>query len=162
MVKSVLRISLAMLSLSASPGCSFIFTKGPELEVHPPPECTTSVAAPVVDTVMVAASVALVIAGAATAGSSCNSNTGFNFCGLNQTVGLGAIIAGAVSGVVFTTSAAVGFNRTNACRASLEPNALPPPGPVVPATSLFPASPTKACAPMGDAPRICTNATTWN
>jgi hypothetical protein len=161
MVNLVLRLSLAALFLIASPGCSFIFTKGPEPEVHPPPACTTSVAAPVVDTVMVAASVALVIAGAGTASSQCNSSTsgfGFSFCGLNQGVGLGAVIAGAVSGAVFTTSAAVGFNRTSACRASLEPNALPAPGPVVPATSLFPPSPTKACAPMGDAPRLCPRA----
>jgi hypothetical protein len=155
MVNSVLRISLATLILIASPGCSFIFTKGPEPEVHPPPECTTSVAAPAVDTVMIAASVALVVAGAATAASSCTSGFGLNFCGLNQGVGLGAILLGAVSGVVFTSSAVVGFNRTSACRALLEPNALPPPSPVVPATSLFPASPTKACAGMGDVPHVC-------
>jgi len=160
-VNSVLRVLLATLALVASPGCSFIFTKGPEPEVHPPPQCTTSVAAPAVDTVMIAASVALVVAGAATAASSCTAGFGLNFCGLKG-AGLGAILLGAVSGVVFTSSAVVGFNRTSACRASLEPNALPPPGPVIPATSLFPASPTKACAPMGDAPRVCTNPTTWN
>jgi hypothetical protein len=154
-VNSVLRISLAALVLAVSPGCSLIFTKGPEPEVNPPPECTTSVVAPAVDTVMVAASVALVIAGVSTVSSQCTSGFSLNFCGLNQGVGLGAVIAGALSGVLFTTSAVVGFNRTSACRASLEPNALPPPAPVVPATSLFPASPTKACAPMGDAPRLC-------
>jgi hypothetical protein len=167
---NLLRISLATLILIPNPGCSLILTKGPEPEVRPPPECTTSVAAPVADTVLATLSVALLglgVAGVVASGyggvavscpvSGCNSGVGEVLA-----ISLSAVAVGAATGALFITSAAVGYQRTSACRASLEPKALPALGPVVPATSLFPASPTKACAAVGDAPRVCTNATTWN
>jgi hypothetical protein len=160
-VNSVLRISFATLALVASPGCSLVFTKGPEPEVHPPPECTTSVAAPVADTVFATASVVLLGLGVAAFADSTSSCKG-EFCGIGsgagEVVGVGAILVGALSGILFTTSAVVGYKRTSACRDSMAPDASPLSGSVVPATSLLPAAPWEACARVGDAPRVCTNA----
>jgi hypothetical protein len=162
-VNSALRISLATLMLIAGPGCSLILTKGPDPELHPPPECTTSVAAPVADTVIAAASLALAVAAAVVAAPGCPppNQGGSEFCGFNKLAWFPAGAAAATA-ILFTTSAAVGYQRTSACRASLDPNALPPRGPVAPVTSLHPASPVEACPPVGDAPRVCTKATTWN
>jgi hypothetical protein len=156
MLDSTLRISLATLFLGACPGCSLIFTHAPQPDVHPPPECTTSVAAPVVDTVVATASATLLGFGAAAAATPCTPGD-VNFCGLGQAAGWGAIVVGAVTGILFTTSAVVGYQRTSACRASLEPNALLP----QPSASLLPASSVEVCASVGDAPRSCP-ATLWN
>jgi hypothetical protein len=157
MVKSLLRISLATLALVASPGCSLILTKGPEPEVHPPPECSTSVAAPVMDSVLATASLTLVGLAVAEAASSCPAgpHVDWDGCGLPQAAGWLGIAVGTALGALFITSAVVGYQRTSACRASLEPKALPPPGPVVPATSLLPVTPWEACGRVGDAPRLC-------
>jgi hypothetical protein len=155
-VNSVLRISLATLSVVASPGCSLIFTRGPQPEVHPAPECTASVAAPVVDTVLATASVTLLGLGVGAASTSCTGGSGPypDFCGSVQQGGWGAVVVGAAMGALFITSAVVGYQRTSACRSSLEPNAMLP----QPRASLLPASPAEACAPVGDAPRTCPRA----
>ena len=62
-----MRSTTALLMLAvfgvATAGCSLFLTKGPQLEVQPPPPCTSSVAAPVVDTVLAAASLGLVVVG---------------------------------------------------------------------------------------------------
>ncbi|HMK73981.1 MAG TPA: hypothetical protein VK454_11625, partial [Myxococcaceae bacterium] len=57
-MSSALRGSAVVLVVAASPGCSFVLTRGPETDVHPPRECTTSNAAPVADTVLAALSLA--------------------------------------------------------------------------------------------------------
>jgi hypothetical protein len=162
-VNSVLRISLATLGLIASPGCSLIYTKGPEPEVHPPPECTTSNAAPVADTVLAATSVALFGLGVAGVVISLSGPavacpvSGCNNSGREAAVGVSAsaIAVGAAMGVLFTTSAVVGYRRTGACRDSLAPDASPLSGPAVPAASLLPVTPWEACGRVGDAPRVC-------
>jgi hypothetical protein len=153
MANSILRISSATLALVASPGCSLILTKGPQPELHPPPECTSSVAAPVVDTVLAALSFTLLGLGVA-AETEASAPCKGEFCSLNgisQGAGWIAIAAGAATGILFTTSAVVGYQRTSACRASQEPNALLPQA----RTLLLPVSPAKACAPLDDAPRVC-------
>jgi hypothetical protein len=159
-VNSVLRISLAALFVVASPGCSLIFTKGPQPELHPqryadlhgttPLECTASVAAPVVDTTLAVVSFALLGLGVAGAATHDQPNCEF-LCGTEQAFGWVAVIVGAAMGALFTYSAVVGYQRTSACRASLEPNALLP----QPRASLLPASPADACGAMDDAPRAC-------
>jgi hypothetical protein len=152
-VASSLRMSLAALLVATMPGCSLIFTRGPQPELHARPECTESVAAPVVDTVLAALSVTLLGLGIAAEAESSTPCTG-EFCSLNgigQGSGWIAIAAGAATGILFTTSAVVGYQRTSACRASLEPNALLP----RPKASLLPVSPGEACAAVGDAPRTC-------
>ena len=146
-------MSLAAVFVAALPGCSLILTKGPQPELHPPPECTTSVAAPVVDTVLAALSFTLLGLGVAAETESSAPCTG-EFCSLNgigQGSGWIAIAAGAATGILFTTSAVVGYQRTSACRASLEPNSLLP----RPRASLLPALPVEACGGVGDAPRTC-------
>ena len=128
----------ASLLLVASPGCSFIFTRGPEPTPSaqrapepsrtPSPECTSSLAAPVVDTVLATASVALIVAGVVAATSPeppCQPAEWF--CGIGrgagQAVGWGAIAVGAITGAVFTASAVTGYGRTADCRRAEE--ALP-------------------------------------
>ena len=154
-----IRVPLAAF-IAVSPGCSLIFTKGPQPELHPAPECTQSVAAPVTDAVPATLSAALLglgIAGAADSNSSPSCTTGGGFYCSNTGrdaeagFGLGAIVAGAALGVLFTASAVVGYQQTSACRASSEPSALLP----QPRTLLLPASPAGACAAVGDAPRAC-------
>ena len=147
-------IPLKAFVVAAASGCSLIFTKGPQPELHPLPECTQSVAAPVTDTVLAALSVTLLGLGVAAETESSAPCTG-EFCSLNG-IGQGAgwigIAAGAAMGILFTTSAVVGYQRTSACRASLEPNALLP----QPKASLVPASPAaETCGVAGDAPRVC-------
>jgi hypothetical protein len=163
MMNSVLRISLATLVLVASPGCSLILTKGPQTEMRPAPECTTSVAAPVVDTALATASFALSGFGVWNASASSRPTCGAasyppsSFCTLGvvgwETAVWAVVVVGAGLGALFVTSAVIGYNRTSACRAL-----LPPPGPLVPATAPLPKSPAGTCAPIGDAPRICTKA----
>jgi hypothetical protein len=159
-VKANLRILLTTLLLVPSPGCSLIFTKGPQPELHPPPECTQSVAAPVTDTVLATLSVALLGLGVAVVADTSSSPScptgGLYYCSntgrdAEAGFGLGAIVAGAALGALFTASAVVGYQQTSACRASLEPNALLP----QPKASLLPASPAEACEAVRDAPRVC-------
>jgi hypothetical protein len=132
--------------------------------MKPAPECSTSIAAPVTDTALATASVVLLGLGVAAlvdATAPCKGE----FCGIGNAAeagGIGAILVGALSGTLFTTSAVVGYQRTSACRDSLGPDALPRARQVVPATSLLQAAPWEACTRVGDAPRVCTNATTWN
>jgi len=151
---------LATLLFAATPGCSLIFTKGPQPELQPPPECTSSVAAPVADTVLATLSIALfglgvtgavasLYGGAAVSCpvSGCNNGSeGVAFVG-----SLSALALGAAMGALFITSAVNGYEKTSACRASVEANALLP----RPKALLFPASPAEACEAVRDAPRVC-------
>ena len=159
LLDSALHLSLALLLLSASPGCSLILTKGPEPEVHPPPECTSSVVAPVADTILAAAAVTLAIAVLATG---CSSSTGFGNvgCGIGQGVGTGVGVGSGALALLFGVSAGFGYTRTSACRASLGPGYVPPPPTQltpVPEASLWP--PPRDCLAPADAPRVCALAT---
>ena len=138
-------------------GCSFIFTKGPQPEVQPPPPCTTGNAAPVLDTVAAVAVALPAVWSFAQAVSDCP----WNVLGGCSPEARGAYWVGAGVGfalaALYTTSAVVGFNRTAACRASQ------PPQPQEAAPSAQPESsfllvPPHGCPPPGDAPRICSSA----
>ena len=149
---NVPRVLLATLILTVGPGCSLIFTRGPDPEAKPPPECTTSVAPPVIDTLLAAASVGLVIAGASAAKTTCVPSA-FNPCGVSD-AGWVAVIGGAASGLLFAGSAVIGYKRTSDCRAFREKNGLSPPTPDEPPKSLLKHGSAEACA-VGDAPRAC-------
>jgi hypothetical protein len=109
------------LALVPGTGCSWIFVHKPPPEpvpVTPPAVCTTSVAAPVVDTVLAAAALGTGIAAIAMSSKSSGSCTGFgciNMSGLN-TAGM---VAGAVLGVAsvpLAFSAGHGYSTTEECR----------------------------------------------
>jgi hypothetical protein len=151
------RVLLATLILAVGPGCSLIFTRGPDPEAKPPPECTTSVAAPVVDTVLAVGSFALLGVGIAELGTTCQPN-GFDFCSIGQATGWVAVIAGAVTGILFTSSAAVGYTRNSACRSFMDTRGPSPPTPVEPPKSLLKHGSAQACEAVGDAPRACPRA----
>jgi hypothetical protein len=159
-----MRSTAALLILSvfgvASSGCSFIFTKGPQLEVQPPPECTTGNAAPVLDTVAAVAVALPAVWSFAQAVSDCP----WSALGGCAPEARGAYWVSAGVGIalaaLYTTSAVVGFNRTAACRASQ------PPQPQEAAPSALPESsfllvPPHRCPPSGDAPRICSSTASW-
>jgi hypothetical protein len=137
------------LVLVASPGCSLVYTRGPHPEIHPPPECTTSLAAPAADTALAVLSLTLLGLGVASAAVRCPE------CGGLDVVGLGAVVLGTGFGALFTTSAAVGYGRTGACRSLKESNRPPPPAPPPASSTLLRALPSAACGPLGDAPRVC-------
>lgn len=162
----------AMVLVLATPGCSFIFTRGPPPTPPPeglseppraaPPDCTSSVAAPVVDTVLGTMSLALLVAGiAGVAYKEPSCTPGEWFCGFGrgytQAVGGGAIIVGTITGAIFIASAAVGYQRTAACRAVLESSEQRLPAP---RTSVHPAAPREDC-PVDDAPRLCSRVAWW-
>jgi hypothetical protein len=159
-----MRSTPALLTLAvfgvANAGCSLIYTKGPQPEVQPPPPCTTWNTSPAADTVLAVLSVGAVVAGAVVyANGTTRHNCGF-FCGFGEEVGgVGAMVIGGVGTLVFVPSAIVGFNRTAACRASLEakpqqPASSPPP------QSWLLLAPPEACPP-GNGPRICSSTASW-
>lgn len=151
---NVPRVLLGTLILAVGPGCSLIFTRGPDPEAQPPPECTTSVAAPVADTVLAAASLGLVVAGLTQPAPKCQP--GEFLCGLGQqTSWAAAVIIGAVTGVLFTSSAVVGYVRTSACSKFMEKQGSSPSTPVEPPKSLLKHGSVQACEAVGDAPRAC-------
>ncbi|HUM09721.1 MAG TPA: hypothetical protein VLT82_02120 [Myxococcaceae bacterium] len=121
------RIAVIIALATTSPGCSFIFTRGPEPGRYAQPsgapslECTSSVAAPAVDTALATLSLALVGAGIFAA----SAFSGFQDA--SSTAGVYAIIGGAATGTLFTASAVAGYQRTAACRTALE-SARPSPG----------------------------------
>lgn len=141
-------------------GCSLIFVKGPQPGVQPPPPCTASNGLPTADAVLAGLSVAALVAGAVVyANGKSQEASGCNggwFCGFGEQVsGGGAMILGGVGTLIFTPSAIVGFNKTSACRASLEAGPQPaslPPAPASPSSLL---APPRGCPWDGDAPRFC-------
>ena len=163
----IAHIACVTFLVAATPGCSFIFTRGPEAAPHPQPypepsrppspECTSSVAAPVVDTVLAAASVALIVAGIAAMSSKSSCHPGDFFCDPNNAFEHGTgeigIFVGALTGVVFTASAVAGYQRTGACRATLNSTAFLSRS----RASLPLLSPLEGCSPVGDAPRLCSS-----
>src|SRR5512143_1454819 len=146
---------------AVSTGCSFIYTKGPQPEVQPPPPCTVSNTYPIADTVLAAASVGAVVAGGIVYANSKNCS-GF-LCGLGHAIaGGGAIVGGAVGTAAFVPSAITGFNRTADCRAWLQANpqyAPPPPPPAETSSSLL--VPARRCPSQGDAPLRCSARASW-
>ena len=143
-------------------GCSFVYTRGPQPEVQPPPPCTTDNWAPTTDTVIAAVSVAAVVAGAVIYADGMKPCSGF-LCQLNEeSLGGGAaLVAGGVGTLIFTPSAIVGYRRTSDCRAWLEanPQYAPPPAPSPPSSSLL--VPSQGCPTSGDVPRVCSAAVPW-
>ena len=130
-----------------STGCSFIFTKGPQPELQPPPQCTTSNVAPILDSTGAALSglIGLISLG----GAACSGDS----CYWNKSASAWTAVAFLATAGLLTTSAVVGFNRTAACRSSL--------GIESPASSPLPESslllvPQRNCPTLGDAPRLCT------
>ena len=122
-VESVL---LASSLLASSTGCSYAFVHGPSAQLEtapdrPPPECTTSNAAPIVDTVFASTLVplgTLVVIGGIAAGS--ESDTYFKGTeGPIVAVGAGILLLGSLA----VASAATGYGRTADCRRMQE--ALP-------------------------------------
>ena len=156
-MRSTAAASMLALCAWASTGCSFVYTKGPQPELHPPPPCTTSNVHATADLVLATASVAALVAGsivyAQGATSDC-SGLGNISCGVEKGAGIGAMVAGGIGTLVFVPSAIVGYNRTADCRAWLEanPQYAPEPAPPTPSSFLVPA---RRCPAAGDAPRIC-------
>jgi hypothetical protein len=113
---------LASCALVPGTGCSWIFVNQPPpapLPVAPPVVCTSSVATPIIDTVLATAALSVGIATVAMSSKSSGSCTGGFGCldlsGLN-TVGM---VAGAVLGataVPLAFSAGYGYSTTAECR----------------------------------------------
>ena len=169
---TIVSLAEVMLLVVGTEGCSFAFTRGPQpgLPAGPgpetsrpqTPECTSSVAAPVVDTVLSTVSVAVFVTGIAalaTPEPSCSQGS-FGVClqGFNQSVGWTGIIAGGLTSALFIASAVTGYGRTAACRAAKEASArLPPPSASVPPSSV----PLERYGPVGDVPRVCSRELHW-
>ena len=169
---TVVSLAEAMLLVAGTEGCSFAFTRGPqpslpagpgpETSRPPTPECTSSVAAPVVDTVLSTLSVAVFVTGIAalaTPEPSCSQGSfGVCFRNFNQSVGWTGIIAGGLTSTLFIASAVTGYGRTADCRAAIEASARPPP----PRASVPPSFvPLEGCGPVGDVPRVCSSVASW-
>ena len=160
-MRPIAALSLLAALAQTSTGCSFIYTKGPQPNLDPPPPCTASNSAPTADTVVAAASVVALVAGAIVAATATSNCTGEMFCGLEQGVtGIGLIAGGAIGTAIFVPSAIVGYNRTADCRAWLKANpqyvpAVEPPS--APLREAAPSSlvPATSCPPDRDAPRVC-------
>jgi hypothetical protein len=161
---TIVALAEVMLLVVGTEGCSYAFTRGPQpsLPAGPgpetsrpqTPECTSSVAAPVVDTVLSTLSVAIFVAGIAalaTPEPSCSGGS-FGCLQLNQSVGWTGIIAGGLTSTLFIASAVTGYGRTADCRAAKEASArLPPPTASVPPSFV----PLEGCGSVGDVPRVC-------
>ncbi len=143
--------AMALLWGVTNSGCSFIFTRGPEPEVHPAPPCTTTNDAPAMDTILAVLSLGLFGLGmAAVVDGNARSAPPPTRCvdncesGLEGATGVFGMAVGAALVALFTTSAVVGYQRTAACRAFVQPKAPP-----------VSVSRLEACGPVADAPRAC-------
>ena len=110
------------LALVPGTGCSWIFVNKPPTDpvpVAPPVVCTTSVASPVVDTVLAAAALGTGIAAIATSSKSSGSCTGGFGCidlsGLN-TAGMVSGVVLAATAIPLAFSAGYGYSTTAECR----------------------------------------------
>jgi hypothetical protein len=117
------RIVSALVACGLVPGtgCSWIFVNQPPaapVPVTPPVVCTSSVASPVVDSVLAAAALGAGIATAAMSSKSSGSCTGFgciDMSGLN-TAGIAVGVVLGVAAVPLGFSAAHGYSTTAECR----------------------------------------------
>ena len=113
-------VLLASSLLAASTGCSYAFVHGPTAQlasapVETAPECTTSNAAPILDTILGSTLIllgsAVVVGGIST--SSCSADCYFkNSSGALVAAGAGVVALGGLS----IASAATGYGRTADCR----------------------------------------------
>lgn len=158
-----LRAGLLTLIGVLNPACSLVLTKGPQPEVLPPPECTTSNGAPIADAVLAVAS-----AGVATLGVllAVEAQCDQYHCpqpgeGPTPAMGWGIAAFGVASAALFTTSAVVGFNQTAACR-EFQAHAPVSLGSRGTAGEFLPLALSRmpACPAGGDAPRLCEEAAT--
>jgi len=148
---------LAVFGL-ANAACSLVYTRGPQPEVQPPPECTTWNTSPTADTVLAVLSVGAVVAGAFLYADAEHQGGSASFDqGLG---GVGAMVIGGVGTLVFVPSAIVGYTRTAACRASLEAKPQQPAPPSPPLSSLL-LVPPQGCPTLGDVPRTCSSTAPW-
>jgi cytochrome b561 len=107
------------LQLFFLPGCSFWAVRGPNPSAIAGGDCSTSVAAPVVDGVLAASFIGLGAAGAAAqscSGTSSSASFGFGPCFLDfsaaeQQAGVGLIVIG----VIEAAAATYGAIQVNAC-----------------------------------------------
>lgn len=146
--------------LAVSPGCSLILTRGPpassaEYSQRDESACTESVAAPVADTVIATALLALTAWAIVEAAQPCPHPPQVvdSSCGWNGLLYFPAG-AGGLLGALFTTSAVVGYSRTAACRES-RGWALAQKGSSLVAMPSMRREAAEDCARTGDAPRRC-------
>jgi hypothetical protein len=153
-----MRVTVALMMVAiavdgaATTGCSLLYTKGPQPEMHPPPPCTTSNDAPIADTVFAVVSVGTVAGGLI---AYKNGDLGIGL------LGAGGAILGGVGTLVFVPSAVVGYNRTAACREWVEKGVKSAP-PAHPPARLPPRSSSllePPCSSRGDAPLLCSEGT---
>jgi hypothetical protein len=113
---------LVAFALAPGTGCSWIFVHQPPtdpIRVAPPVVCTTSVASPVVDTVLAAAALGTGIAAVAMNSKSSGSCTGGFGCLDMSGLKTAGIVAGVVLGataIPLAFSAGYGYSATAECR----------------------------------------------
>ncbi len=161
--RSAAALSIVALLAWASGGCSLVYARGPQPDMHPPPPCTPSDVHAYADTALAVVSVAAAVAGGIVYanGTKKQCSGGEWFCGMEEQVGGGgALILGGIGTLIFVPSAIVGYNRAASCRAWLQanPQYAPPPAPPEASSLLVPSRP---CLTGGDAPRLCASAASW-
>lgn len=124
------RVLLASSLLASSTGCSYAFVRGPPALATAPvetaPECTTSNAAPVLDTVMASTLILLgsaVVVGGISTGS-CSGDCYFK-SSEGAIIGVGAGIL--ALGGVYVASASTGYGRVTDCQRLQQAPAPPHP-----------------------------------
>jgi len=168
-MRSTAALMLVVFGVYSS-GCSLIFTTGPQPEVQPqsqvhpepqsqvqqPASCTTSNVAPGFDVgfgvLSVASAVALTVGAAGLHECTPEQKAAGSWCDTWQVWALAGL--GAALGALFITSAVVGFNRTAACRASVELKPQQHASTPIPESS-FLLVPERGCPSLRDAPRSC-------
>ena len=118
--RPALLVTLALLLVPAT-GCSWIFVHKPPpgpVPVTPPAVCTSSVASPVVDTVLAAAALGTGIAFLAMSSHSGGTCSGFGCIDLSGLNTAGAVAGGvlAAAAVPLGFSAGFGYSTTAGCR----------------------------------------------
>jgi hypothetical protein len=132
---------LGSLLLASTTACSYAFVRGPPAPTvglpgterpspASPADCTTSNAAPVIDTILAVPLIAvggLAIAGAASAGPHCGPPQCVDSMQFGTTGEWTAVAAGALAlGTLAVASAATGYGRTADCRRLKEAPLGPP------------------------------------
>ena len=162
-----LTVSFLSVLLACTPGCSFVFTRGPSASstaVPQPeaPECTESNAAPIADTVLAATLLTLTAVSIVYAAQPCPHppQTVDSFC--YNSLAYFPAGAAALLGALFIPSAVVGYSRTSACRASLASRPAPRASTLPqPRASLLLSASAESCNSTGDAPRLCRSLPNW-
>jgi len=154
------------LALVPGTGCSWKFVNKPPpdpVPVTPPVVCTTSVASPVVDTVLAAAALGTGIAAIAISSKSSGSATGgfIDLSGLN-TAGMVSGVVLAATAIPLALSAGYGYSTTAECRELRDTQLACVSGVEASCKGLMKTALDKcekssqaACTSSGDAYRIC-------